>query len=140
MDRSNRNKEIVRAFVEALNARDLPRLDGIVAPGFVRHSLAAGHPHVQSREDLKTYIRRELITFPDAREVLEDLVAEGDRVAARHRFSGTQLGPLGRYPPSGRRMTATYLAIYRLEGDRIAEAWAEWDNLSGLTQLGHVGG
>jgi hypothetical protein len=34
-------------------------------------------------------------------------------------------------------MTADYLAIYRLEGGRVAEAWAEWDNLSGLAQLGH---
>lgn len=140
MDRSTRNKEILRAFVDALNAQDWVRLDEIVAPGFVRHSAAAGEPGVRSREDLKAYIRREIATFPDAREELEDLVAEGDRVAARHRFSGTQLGPLGGYRPSGRRMTATYLAIYRLEGDRIVEAWAEWDNLSGLAQLGHIGG
>jgi hypothetical protein len=34
-------------------------------------------------------------------------------------------------------LTADYLAIYRLEGGRIVEAWAEWDNLSGLAQLGH---
>ena len=34
-------------------------------------------------------------------------------------------------------MTANYMAIYRLGGGVTVESWAEWDNLSGLTQLGH---
>jgi len=75
--------------------------------------------------------------FPDSMETIEDLVAEGQKVAARHRFTGTQLGQIGAYPVSGRKMMAQYLAIYRLESGCIAEAWVEWNNLSGLIQLGH---
>lgn len=131
------NKAIVRAFVEAVNARDWPALDALVAAEFVRHSGAGGQPGVGSRDDLVRFLRSECDTFPDAHEQLEDLVAEGDRVAARHRFTGTQHGALGRYPPSGKVMTADYLVIYRLERRRIVEAWAEWDNLTGLMQLGH---
>lgn len=41
------------------------------------------------------------------------------------------------YPPSGKELVADYLAIYRLEDGDILEAWVEWDNLSGLAQLGH---
>src|SRR5262245_28210360 len=132
-----RNKAVVRAFVEAINAQDWGRLDALIAPDFVRHSGAAGPQAVLSRGDLERYLRAEYQTFPDARENIEDLVAEGDRVAGRHRFRGTQQGPMGPYPPSGKVLTADYLAIYRLQDGRIAEAWAEWDNLSGLTQLGH---
>lgn len=62
----------------------------------------------------------------------------GESVAVRSHFSGTQLGSTGSYPPSGKVLSATYLAIYRLEGGGIAEAWAEWDNLYGLQQLGHL--
>ena len=58
-------------------------------------------------------------------------------MAARSRFRGTQMGSIGSYPPSGKVLSATCLAIYRLERGRIAEAWAEWDNLYGLQQLGH---
>jgi hypothetical protein len=76
-------------------------------------------------------------TFPDARETIEDMVTEGSKVAVRHRFTGTQTGPMGPYPPSGRSMTAEYIAVYRIEGDAIVESWAEWDNLNGLMQLGH---
>lgn len=131
------NKSLVRAFVEAVNAQDWPRVIDMLAPNFTRHSAAAGEPEVRSAKDLVAFLQAEFATFPDAKETVLDLVAEGDRVAARHHFSGTQLGPMGPFPPSGKRLSSNYLAIYRVENDRIAEAWAEWDNLAGLKQLGH---
>jgi predicted ester cyclase/catechol 2,3-dioxygenase-like lactoylglutathione lyase family enzyme len=131
---------IVRAFVDAINRQDWDGLSEIVAPTFERHSAAAGEPAVRSRADLVRFLQQEFAAFPDGRETVEELVVEGDRVAARHTFTGTQLGPLGPYPPSGRSVRAPYLAIYRIEGPWIVEAWAEWDTLSGLAQLGHVKG
>ncbi|MCW5633729.1 MAG: ester cyclase [Rubrivivax sp.] len=139
MNPADTNKALVRAFVDAVNAHDWPGLADLLAPAFVRHSVAAGEPAVGSASELVRFLEQELATFPDAREELLDLVAEGDKVAARHLFSGTQLGPMGAHPPSGRRMTATYLAIYRVSAGRLAEAWVEWDNLAGLRQLGHAG-
>jgi steroid delta-isomerase-like uncharacterized protein len=130
------NKRVVRAFTEAINRRDLDALDDLVSTDFVRHSNAA--PGVQSLDDLKRFLRNEFGAFPDACESVEDVVAEGDRVAVRHSFRGTQRGPMGRYPASAKEMRADYLAIYRLADGKIAEAWVEWDNLSGLTQLGHI--
>ena len=126
----------MRAFVDAMNAQDWAAIDRLVAPDFVRHSDAAGAPGVRSRDDLKWFIRNEYTTFPDAHETVEDLVAEGDRVAARHLLTGTQQGPFGDHPPSGREIQASYLALYRLKGGQIVEAWAEWDNLSLMTQMG----
>lgn len=134
----DRNKAVVRALVEAINAQDWDRLDDVVTPDFVRHSFAGGAPAVRSLDDFKRFLRGELETFPDAHETLEDVVAEGDRVAARHRFRGTQLGAMGPHPPLGRMLTADYVAIYRLVDEVIVEAWAEWDNLTGLRQLGHL--
>ena len=132
------NKSLIRAFVAAINAHQWAQLATLVTADFVRHSAAGGEPGVRSLADLERFLRGELLTFPDARETIEDLIAEGDRVAARHHFRGTQLGPLGAYPASGRVLAADYLAFYRISGGRIAEAWAEWDTLSGLVQLGHV--
>jgi predicted ester cyclase len=132
-----RNKAVVREFVAAVNAQDWARVASLIAPEFVRHSHSGGSPGVRSRHDLLRFLRNEFETFPDAREEVADLLAEGDRVAVRHSFRGTQTGPMGPHPPSGRVMVADYLAIYRLVGGVIVEAWAEWDNLSGLVQLGH---
>ena len=132
------NKALVSGFVEAVNTQDWPRVLSLVATDFSRHSAAAGDPQVRSAAQLVAFLQAEYVTFPDAEETLLDLLADGDRVAARHQFRGTQLGPMGPFPPSGRVMCATYLAIYRIENGRIAEAWAEWDNLAGLRQLGHA--
>lgn len=82
-------------------------------------------------------LRDEFAIFPDGLETIDDILAEGDKVAVRHGFRGTQHGRMGPYPPSGKLMTADYMAIYRVAGGLIVEAWAEWDNLSGLVQLGH---
>lgn len=135
---SERNKSLVRAFVDAINSQDWQRVLGLLASDFKRHSTAAGEPGVNSADELVAFLQAEFTTFPDAFETLLDLVEEGDKVAARHHFRGTQLGPMGNFPPSGKVLDATYLAIYRLEDQRIAEAWAEWDNLAGLKQLGHL--
>ena len=131
-----RNKNVVREFIGAINARDWGRLDAVVARDFTRHSCAA--PPIYGRNELEAYLRSELEIFPDAQETIEDIVAERDRVAVRHGFQGTQKGAMGPYPASGRLMSAQYLAIYRLAEGVIAEAWVEWDNLSGLVQLGHL--
>lgn len=132
------NKLLVSAFVDAINAQDWSRVLALVASDFARHSTAAGEPGVRSAEDLVAFLKAEFATFPDATETLLDLVAEGNKVAARHQFHGTQLGPMGLFPPSGKVLNASYIAIYRIENQRIAEAWAEWDNLAGLKQLGYA--
>lgn len=134
---SKKNKALVVAFVDAINEQNWARLRSLIGEGFVRHSVAAGESAVQSAEALVAFLKMEFATFPDAHETLLDLVAEGEKVAARHQFRGTQLGSMGPYPASGRVLNATYLAIYRIENERIVEAWAEWDNLAGLKQLGH---
>ncbi len=135
---SSRSKTVVRAFVAAINAQDWAALERVVSPTFTRHSTAAGAMGVKSARDLVQYLRQEFVTFPDAVEYIEDIFADEDKVAVRHRFRGTQTGQMGPFPPSGKVMDATYIAIYRVEGDRICEAWVEWDNLAGLRQLGHA--
>ena len=128
---------VVRSFVDAVNDKDWESLDHLVAPDFVRHSIAAGNPSVQSRAALIEFLTMEFLTFPDAHEEILDILEEGDRVAVRVRFRGTQAGKLGNYPPSDRQITSEYLAIYRLSEGQIVEAWAEWDNLATLKTVGH---
>jgi len=53
-------------------------------------------------------------------------------------YSGTQQGPMGPFPPTGKRVEGPFLSFLRIEDGKIAEMWVEWDNLSMLTQLGHL--
>ena len=131
-------KQTIQAFVDAINSQDWTRLDSLVATDFVRHSIAAGEPPIRSRADLVKFLRHEFEAFPNAQEMILDIFAEGEKVAVRHHFRGTQYGLIGSYLPTGKTMNAEYIAIYRVRNGQILEAWAEWDNLAGLKQLGHL--
>lgn len=127
---------VVVAFVDAVNRQDWRAVEALVATTFIRHSDAGGR--IEGRDGLIAFLQGEYVTFPDAYERLEAIICEGNLVAARHLFTGTHGGPLGAHPPTGRRMRARYLAMYRVIDGKIAESWAEWDNLTGRTQLGLI--
>ena len=131
-------KEIIRAFVDAVNSQDWGIVEALVAADFVRHSIAADNPGIHSRDDLIQFLRNEYVAFSDANEHIVDIIGEAEKVAARMHFHGTQTGAMGKYPPTGRPLDSKYIVIYRIQGERIAEAWAEWDNLASLRQLGRV--
>jgi len=69
---------------------------------------------------------------------VEDLIAEGDKVAARLRVRGTHLGDLNGIAPTGRRVDFTGIVMSRVEGGRIAEDWANFDDLGMMRQLGVI--
>ena len=133
---SESNKSIVRAFSEAGNQNDLEAFDRILAPDFVRHCEATPEVNVTTCEEFMQFYRETARTFPDQRMTIETLVAEGDRVAFWGTFSGTQEGPMGPFPPTGKRLESQIAGMFRIEAGRIAELWVTWDNLSGLAQLG----
>jgi steroid delta-isomerase-like uncharacterized protein len=130
------NKDLVRRFAEATNAADWHALSALVTENFTRHSAATAGPAVTSHEAFIALQQSFLASFPDQRVTLRQLVAEGDRVAVLATYSGTQTGPLGEFPATGKRVEAPFLGIFRIEGGQIAEMWVEWDNLAMLTQLG----
>jgi steroid delta-isomerase-like uncharacterized protein len=130
------NKDLVRRFTEALNAADWDALDELVTEDFTRHSEATAGPQANSREEFIQLQESFLVIFPDQRVTFRKLIAEGDEVAVLATYSGTQTGPMGDYPATGRSVESTFLAFFRIEAGRIAELWVEWDNVSMLTQLG----
>ncbi len=130
------NKQVVRSFADAGNRNDLEAFDTLLAPDFVRHCQATPEVTVTTCEDFKQFYRDTARTFPDQQMILDMLVAEGDRVAFWGRFTGTQEGQMGPFPPTGRRLVSEIGGMFRIEDGRIAELWVTWDNLSGLVQLG----
>ena len=129
-------KNLIRRFTDLTNAADWDGLAEVVAVNFTRHSAATPGPPVTSREQFVALQKGFLRTFPDQHVTIQQLVAEGDRVAILATYSGTQTGPLAQYPATGKRVESPFIGIFRIESGRIAELWVEWDNLAMLTQLG----
>ncbi len=134
---TEQNRLLVQRFGEAMNTRHFEKLDEIVAVDFVRHCQATPQVDVRSLEQFKDFLRQDLVTFPDSVQTPVHLVAEGDMVAGWLTYEGTQLGPMGPFPPSGRKMRLDVGAFMRIEGGKIAEMWVTWDNLAAIEQLGY---
>ena len=130
------NKDLIRRFTEATNSADWEALAEVVVEDFVRHSVATAGPPVTSRDGFIQLQETFLVSFPDQRVEIHQLVAEGAFVAARATYSGTQTGAMEGIPATGRSVESPFLGLFRIEDGRIVELWVEWDNIAILKQLG----
>ena len=98
-------------------------IDELVAPDFVGHEMAAGTP--PGPEGFHQFYARLRSAFPNLRYTVDDLIAEGDKVVVRWKWSCTHTGVFRGIAPTGRQVTVTGMAIYRLAGGKIVEHWVE---------------
>ena len=76
--------------------------------------------------------------FPDSYFTIEDMVAEGDKVATRKTFYGTHQGEVMGIPPTGKQVSIDLIDIVRVAGRQVVEHWSIGANLGMLQQLGIV--
>lgn len=135
------NKEIVRTYYEeAFNEGRTELLDELVAEDVVNHDPVSDETltpeEARGFEGFRRHVDAAREAFPDATVILENMIAEDDKVFVRFTLEGTHEGSFGGIDPTGRRVSATNMVLMRLEEGRIVERWAESDNLSMLQQLG----
>jgi predicted ester cyclase len=109
-------------------------IDKLIASDFIGH-LGAGSDIV-GLEKYKTFPAAVFAAFPDGESIVEKVVAERDKVAARWTFRGTHKGEFLGIAPTGRYVAYTTTAIYRIAGGKIVEIRGDTDNLGLLRQLG----
>lgn len=130
------NIDIVRDFINATNNRDWPTAKSLLNPEVIRHS-SSEPKEIRTSDALIEFHKQELNSFPDLQETILMIIAEGDIVAARLNFVGTQMGPMGKYPATGRTLDANFNCFFKVLDGVITDTWVEYDNLNGLIQLGH---
>ena len=129
------NKQHVRRFFEEVwSTGDVALRDSFLAADYQGHVPGSAEP--LDREGWTAWFNGFRQAFPDARFTVEDMVAEGDRVAARLTMRGTHRGELNGIAPTGREVTVTGMSIERIVDGRIVEGWNENDALGMLGQLG----
>jgi len=108
------NKAIARRFVEVLQeffrTGDAELMDTVLADNVVQH-ISGMPPEAHSLEGFKQILPALRQGFPDALFEVEDLVAEGDRVAFRVVWNATHQGELFGIPPTGTRATVTEMHL-----------------------------
>jgi steroid delta-isomerase-like uncharacterized protein len=130
------NKAVVQRLFDAINNGNLDELPQVVAPDVVDHN-AVIFMQPEGSGGVREGIRMLLQGFPDLRLTTEDLIAEGDRVAARFTTSGTNTGDYRGLPaPTQQHFESEAIAILRIADGRVAEIRGTADRLGMLTQLG----
>jgi hypothetical protein len=127
------NKDIVRRYQEIYNSNALDRLVEVVSEDLLTPKIMPGIPH--GMEGAKAAHQIMLAGFSDYQTVIDDLIAEGDKVAARITMSGTHTGSFMGILPTGKFVSFTGMYIARIANGKIAEHWGEEDGVSLLQQL-----
>ena len=128
---------IRRAVAEMLNPGDFSRISEFMHDDVVLHALI-GDEEVRGHDAFIAFYQRLRAGFPDLEVTLEEMVAEGDRVACRLTMRGTHLGEFNGFPPTGRRFEVAEFIHERWEDGRARELWALPDLTGLLQQLGVV--
>jgi steroid delta-isomerase-like uncharacterized protein len=128
------NKKIVRRYQEIYNSNRLDSLNEVVSENLLTLRIMPGIP--SGIEGAKAAHQIILTGFPDYQTVIDDLIAEGDRVVARMTMSGMHTGNFMGIPATGKQAEFTGIYVARIADGKILEHWGEEDGVSLLTQLG----
>jgi predicted ester cyclase len=129
------NKALVQRFFEdGLGRGNLDLIDELVAPDAVMHNALILDAPGSVRGSVEM-LRR---AFPDLGVDVLDLIAEGDRVAAFLRLSGTNTGAYRRGGATNRQASMRAFFIWRIAEGRLAESWGVADRFDFLQQLGII--
>ena len=125
-----------RWFREVWNERRLESVDELFASNGVAYGLAeGGSDDVHGPAEFRKFVEAMLAEFSDFRIEVEDVVTDGEKVAARWtataRYRGTQFGPA-----DGQPVRMTGMSMARVVNGQLVEGWNNWDIMGMARQLG----
>lgn len=130
---SSENLRIVRRLYEdALNQNRPELLLELLSQDIAFHGVTEERGIVAYR----TMTDRLRVAFGDMRFTIHDLIASGDRVAVRWSMDAKHQGPLAGIPATGKTIQQRANVIYRMQAGKIAEGWAQMDQIGVLRQIG----
>ena len=126
--------ETYKRIVAAISTGDEPTMDALLDDNVVDHNPMAGQP--AGRDGFKYWMAYVRTAFPDLVGEVDDILVEGDAVAARVMWRGTHGGVFLDVPATGAAVAFRAFHIVRFRAGRAIEWWGTADLLGALTQLG----
>jgi steroid delta-isomerase-like uncharacterized protein len=131
---SEENKALIRSFFEKANSEKKTAAD-MCTPGFTAHIVGSPPMDLQAFE---RYQATYYASFSDTVTIIEDMVAEGDRVAFRGVVRATHSAEFMGIPASGKQIEVPVIGIAQIAEGKIAEWWNFPDRLSWMQQIGAI--
>ncbi|HXI96568.1 MAG TPA: ester cyclase [Candidatus Acidoferrum sp.] len=129
------NEAIYRRLIEeGFNQGNLAVVDELMAPDAREHQRGS-RDGVEGAKGTINYLRS---VFPDFKITIDEVVVSGDKVWARQKGGGTNLGSFAGHPPTGIKAFIDVIDIVRIEDGKIVEHWGVPDQLGMMLQLGHI--
>jgi steroid delta-isomerase-like uncharacterized protein len=126
------NRRQVQTLYDTFNTGDLGRLDELIAPDYV------GPQGDRGPDGFRKVVVGLRAAFPDIHYTVDEVMAEGDRVAIRWHWTGTHRAQFRAFPATGKEVTNAGLGIFRLRDGKIVASTLETDRLGFLEQIGAV--
>jgi steroid delta-isomerase-like uncharacterized protein len=133
---AKQNKEILRKAFEKYNKGDVEALFEIIAPDHISHN--TGGVEIKGRDAFREVDKLTRATLPDGKYTIDDMIAEGDKVAWRQTCRGTFTGKFRDITPTGKKVEVQANIIHRFANGKIVETWAVRDMLTMLQQMGVI--
>ena len=131
------NKLVMGRFTDFINTASEKLADELISPDAIFHVPGRAEP-VQGPAGYLAIIGMMRRGFPDIQWTLEEMIAEGDKVAARFTMRGTHGGTFFGVPPTGKPIVVQAMNFYRLSGGKFVEERGQPDLLALLQQIGAV--
>jgi steroid delta-isomerase-like uncharacterized protein len=125
---TEQNKAIVRRYFEGDHAAD------VLSPDLQVHM--PGAPAPLNRETFLQEMSVFSTAFSDGNAVVEDQVAEGDKVVTRITWRGIHSGNFQGLPPTGKQIAMSGTVVQRIKDGKIVEHWPQFDQIGMMQQLG----
>ena len=126
------NKAIARQVYEIISTGDLEQAEEIVDQDAPDNELFPDDPPTKLIDTFKETFSEAREGFPDLSITVEDVIAEGDRVAARVVMRGTHWGEFQGIAPTGKQVEVKAIDMFRISNGKIVEHWGHADDPSGL--------
>ena len=128
------NKAIVLKFYEAFDRQNVEQGQKLMSADIGSNGLD-GIP-LKGRDAVMQYGSQMFAAFPNGRHIIEEVIAEEDKVVTRGIFRGTHRGELMGIPPTGKQVTFSVVHIDRLVDGKIVEHWGLGDTMTMMQQMG----
>ncbi len=135
MATAEQNKQLVHQVFECYNQQDMEKAEKLFSRKHIFHFPGAPPMDWNSHKQFIVGLSK---AFPDLHFKVEDILAEGDRVAYRLIVSGTHKGEFQGIPPTDTKVSFTSTGISNIVDGKVAEDWVDADTMGLMQQLGVI--